>query len=54
MKNRKFNKGLKNLATWGYFANAGNYGEGTPAAGGPFFPRLEGKKILQLSSSGLG
>ncbi|KAL3436854.1 hypothetical protein BDV09DRAFT_183811 [Aspergillus tetrazonus] len=41
MKNRKFNKGLKNLATWGYFENAGNYGEGTPAAGGPFFPRLE-------------
>ncbi|KAL5050846.1 hypothetical protein BDW71DRAFT_203563 [Aspergillus fruticulosus] len=41
MKNRKFNKGLKNLATWGYFKNAGVYGEGTPVAGSPFFPRLE-------------
>ncbi|KAL8917540.1 MAG: hypothetical protein Q9208_007901 [Pyrenodesmia sp. 3 TL-2023] len=28
-KNRKYNQGLKNVATWGYFKDAGNYGVGT-------------------------
>lgn len=42
MKNRKYNEGLKNIATWGYFESAGVYGKGTPAEGGPFFPRLKG------------
>ncbi|KAJ5885888.1 hypothetical protein N7504_011724 [Penicillium tannophilum] len=41
MKNRKYNEGLKNIATWGYFESAGVYGKGTPAEGGPFFPRLK-------------
>ncbi|CAI7637180.1 unnamed protein product [Penicillium glandicola] len=40
MKNRRYNEGLKNIATWGYFEGAGVYGKGTPAEGGPFFPRL--------------
>ncbi|KAJ5371544.1 hypothetical protein N7517_003550 [Penicillium concentricum] len=41
MKNRRYNEGLKNIATWGYFEGAGTYGKGTPAEGGPFFPRLQ-------------
>ncbi|KAJ6131261.1 hypothetical protein N7523_001721 [Penicillium sp. IBT 18751x] len=41
MKNRRYNEGLKNIATWGYFKDAGTYGMGTPAQGGPFFPRLK-------------
>lgn len=45
MKNRRYNEGLKNIATWGYFEGAGTYGTGTPAEGGPFFPRLQGKYI---------
>ncbi len=42
MKNRRYNEGLKNIATWGYFEGAGVYGTNTPAEGGPFFPRLQG------------
>lgn len=42
MKNRRYNQGLKNIATWGYFEGAQTYGLGTPAEGGPFFPRLQG------------
>ncbi|KAJ5775866.1 uncharacterized protein N7511_000877 [Penicillium nucicola] len=41
MKNRRYNEGLKNIATWGYFENAGIYGTSTPAEGDPFFPRLK-------------
>ncbi|KAL4874339.1 hypothetical protein BJY04DRAFT_226143 [Aspergillus karnatakaensis] len=41
LKNRRFNEGLKNIAVWGYFEGAATYGAGTPAEGGPFFPRLE-------------
>ncbi|KAJ5888978.1 hypothetical protein N7495_009019 [Penicillium taxi] len=41
MKNRTYNEGLKNIATWGYFENAGTYGVGTPAEGDPVFPRLK-------------
>ncbi|GKZ25840.1 hypothetical protein AbraIFM66951_002841 [Aspergillus brasiliensis] len=41
MKNRRYNQGLKNIATWGYFEGAQTYGSGTPAEGGPFFPRLQ-------------
>ncbi|KAJ5741970.1 hypothetical protein N7533_011379 [Penicillium manginii] len=41
MKNRSYNEGLKNIATWGYFKDAGTYGKGTPAEGDPFFPRLK-------------
>ena len=43
MKNRRYNEGLKNIATWGYFEGAEVYGRNTPAEGGPFFPRLQGE-----------
>lgn len=29
-KNCKYNQGLKNVATWGYFKSTGSYGVGTP------------------------
>jgi flavin-dependent dehydrogenase len=51
MKNRRYNEGLKNIATWGYFEGTGTYGIGTPGEGGPFFPRLQGRsKILHCCS----
>ncbi|RDW81542.1 NAD(P)/FAD-dependent oxidoreductase [Aspergillus mulundensis] len=41
MKNRRFNAGLKNVAMWGYFENATDYGVGTPGYKGPFFHSLK-------------
>ncbi|KAJ5174141.1 radH flavin-dependent halogenase [Penicillium canariense] len=37
MKNRTFNEGLKNVATWGYFEGFEMYGVGTFAEGCPYF-----------------
>ncbi|KAF7617982.1 radH flavin-dependent halogenase [Aspergillus flavus] len=37
MKNRKFNEGLKNVASWGYFEGFEMYGVGTVAEGCPYF-----------------
>lgn len=48
MKNRSYNEGLKNIATWGYFKDAGTYGKGTPAEGDPFFPRLKGNICTRI------
>lgn len=49
LKNRKNNKGLKNIANWGYWKNAGNYGQGTNREGQPFFEALTGRfKPLRL------
>lgn len=42
-KNRKYNQGLKNIATWGYFKNTGYYGVGTHKEGDPYFEALNGK-----------
>ncbi|MCJ1430268.1 hypothetical protein MMC29_008185 [Sticta canariensis] len=39
-KNRKFNQGLKNIATWGYFKNTGFHGVGTNQEGSPYFEAL--------------
>ncbi|KAL8906365.1 MAG: hypothetical protein Q9207_002077 [Kuettlingeria erythrocarpa] len=39
-KNRKYNQGLKNIATWGYFKNTGYYGVGTHKEGDPYFEAL--------------
>ncbi|MCJ1268835.1 hypothetical protein MMC22_008723 [Lobaria immixta] len=39
-KNRKYNQGLKNIATWGYFKNTGFYGVGTHKEGQPYFEAL--------------
>ena len=41
-KNRKYNQGLKNIASWGYFKNTGFYGVGTEQEGQPYFEALSG------------
>ncbi|QRD93406.1 hypothetical protein F9C07_7863 [Aspergillus flavus] len=41
MKNRRYNQGLKNVASWGYWSNAGSYGVGTPREGDPYFEAIE-------------
>lgn len=43
LKNRKYNQGLKNVASWGYFKNTGYYGVGTYREGQPYFEALQGK-----------
>ncbi|KAL3961153.1 hypothetical protein ACCO45_006270 [Purpureocillium lilacinum] len=40
LKNRHFNQGLKNVASWGYWQGAGRYGVGTPQEGVPYFEAL--------------
>ena len=42
LKNRAFNQDLKNVASWGYWRGAIQYGEGTPKEGQPFFEALQG------------
>ena len=42
LKNRRYNRALKNVANWAYFKGAGNYGEGSDRKGSPFFQALEG------------
>ncbi|KAI4156991.1 MAG: hypothetical protein L6R39_000854 [Caloplaca ligustica] len=41
LKNRKYNQGLKNVASWGYFKNTGYYGVGTYREGQPYFEALQ-------------
>lgn len=41
MKNRSFNQDLKNVASWGYWKGAIQYGVGTPKEGQPFFEALQ-------------
>jgi flavin-dependent dehydrogenase len=40
LKNRHYNKGLKNVASWGYWENASSYGIGTAREGVPYFEAL--------------
>ncbi|KAI1776978.1 FAD/NAD(P)-binding domain-containing protein [Hypoxylon cercidicola] len=40
MKNRKYNQGLKNVASWGYWKGGGVYGLGTHKEGSPYFEAL--------------
>jgi len=40
LKNRKYNQGLKNIATWGYWKGAGIYSPDTPRRGSPWFEAL--------------
>lgn len=44
LKNRRYNEGqgLKNIAIWGYWENAGTYGVGTNREGWPYFEALQG------------
>lgn len=46
MKNRKYNSGLKNIATWGYWEGVGTYGIDTSAEGAPFFEAFQGISFL--------
>ncbi|KAK3324861.1 hypothetical protein B0H66DRAFT_470293 [Apodospora peruviana] len=40
LKDRHYNKSLKNVANWAYYKGAGLYGEGTKRANVPFFEAL--------------
>lgn len=40
MKNRKYNQGLKNVASWGYWKGTGKYAVGTDREGQPYFEAL--------------
>ena len=42
LKNRKYNQGLKNVASWSYWKNTGKYAPGTPRDNQPFFEALTG------------
>jgi flavin-dependent dehydrogenase len=42
LKNRKYNQGLKNVASWGYWKNTGRYAPGTYRDNQPFFEALTG------------
>lgn len=44
-KNRRYNQGLKNVASWGYWMNSSPYGVGTQQEGSPYFEALNGKVL---------
>ena len=48
MRNRKFNQGLKNVASWGYWKGTGQYAEGTHRQNQPFFEALTGIPISRV------
>jgi flavine halogenase len=50
LKNRSFNQDLKNVASWGYWKGAIQYGVGTPKEGQPFFEALQGLSIVSTWS----
>ncbi|KAK8037121.1 radH flavin-dependent halogenase [Apiospora marii] len=41
LKNRQFNQGLKNIASWGYWKGGGVHGMGTFKEGSPYFEALK-------------
>jgi flavin-dependent dehydrogenase len=48
LKNRKFNQGLKNVASWGYWKGNSQYVAGTARENSPFFESLRGKHKFLL------
>lgn len=46
MKNRKYNQGLKNVASWGYWEGASHYGVGSQREGSPYFEALGGISFI--------
>ena len=46
LKNRSYNKALKNVANWAYYTGAGRYGTGTKRENAPFFEALRGMCAL--------
>lgn len=51
LKNRTYNQGLKNVASWGYWTGSGAYAEGTPRANSPFFEALHGLSLFCILPS---
>lgn len=51
LKNRKYNQGLKNVASWGYWKGAGKYAAGTERDNQPFFEALTGTFCQFLPSA---
>jgi flavin-dependent dehydrogenase len=43
LKNRTFNKALRNVAIWGYWTGADLYGKGTTRENAPWFEALTGQ-----------
>ena len=43
LKIRRYNKGLNNIANWGYWQGAAAYAEGTARANSPYFEALRGE-----------
>ena len=41
-KTRKYNQGLNNVASWGYWQGTDAYASGTPRANSPYFEALRG------------
>ena len=48
MKNRKFNQGLKNVASWAYWSGTDQYAMGTYRENQPFFEALTGIPKLSI------
>lgn len=46
LKNRKYNQGLKNVASWGYWKGTGQYAMGTKRQNQPYFEALTGIFLL--------
>ena len=53
LKNRHYNKALKNIATWTYFQGTNSYQEGTPAENSVFNEALQGKITIPKPYSSL-
>ncbi len=51
LKNRRYNQGLKNVASWGYWKGASDYGVGTHKLGQPYFEALQGTSSSNLTHS---
>lgn len=50
LKNRKYNQGLKNVASWGYWSGTGQYAMGTKRQNQPYFEALTGISAIVLPS----
>lgn len=51
LKNRHYNNGLKNVASWAYWKGGGDYGVGTYKEGAPYFEALQGTAPLLFQSN---
>lgn len=47
MKNRKYNQGLKNVASWGYWSGTDQYAMGTKRQNQPYFEALTGTPAIR-------